>query len=107
MLLAVGVGMAPLVTEVVAAGAAIMPKQMTAAMAAMPRLALRLEVWLLISLVTSRESWARVPHSLAVNVLGAAISELSVGECLSIAGWERICISHSAWAVQVSPAAGR
>jgi hypothetical protein len=61
------------------------PAQMTAAMAAVARLILRSGVWLLISVVTSRESWAHVPHSLAINVWGAAMDWLFADECLSIA----------------------
>jgi hypothetical protein len=104
------VGVAPLVTEVAAEAGAeldkmttvmatIMLEKMTAATAAMLSLALRPRVWMLISLVTSHQSVARVPHSLTINVLGTAIGELSVGECLSIASRERMYISHSVPAV--------
>jgi hypothetical protein len=43
-------------TNMVAAEAAMTPEQMTGAMVAMARFVLRLGVWFLISVVTSRES---------------------------------------------------
>lgn len=101
LLVAAGVGLVPLVTEVAAeAGTVlekmttvavpIMPEKMTAATAAMLSLALRPRVRMLISLETPHLTRACVPHSLTLNVLGVAIGELSVGECLSIASSEKM-----------------